>query len=255
MTARPEITATNYQNVYAYYETPRLHAGFNRAVFALSNALYSPDLLLPEDTEERIIHQLLLGKGALIAANHPSQHDPFVAAAAMRQTRIPELQQFMGLAKDSLFRGITLPLFEKTGCIPVFRSKSYPDVDRATLLHSTERMLGVAVHRLRQGDAVALMPEGTRSPQDGLREITYERVRSGIARVAQYATDTRSFILPVGIFYRTSHPRDTIVPPRHAVVAIGEPITEYGQTTHAIRHQVQTGIQAALTTAIDHTRA
>lgn len=254
MPQRPEVTATNYEQVYDYYQTPRIHSGFNRTVFKAAHMLYRPDVLLSSETRQSILTQLSMGKGALIAANHPSQHDPFVAAAAMYETEIPELQEFMGLAKDSLFRGPTRPLFEKTGCIPVFRSKNYTSVDPTTMAASTQRMLAVAAERLQQGKAVALMPEGTRSPVDGLYQLSLARIRSGIARVAEHASDDRSFIVPLGIAYRCANPRNRVIPPRHTVVAIGDPVIHYDRGINGIRQQVYESIQSTLDHAVAHTQ-
>ena len=159
MTKRPEITPNNYQEVYDYYETPRLKPLFNAAYFRLSHALYAPDVLLADETRERIEEQLTHGKGAIIASNHPSAQDPFVAAAAMQETDIPQLREFTAYAKDSLFHGITLPFFEYTGAIPVFRPTTYDHIDSRTMMQITEQLFRVTASRLRQGKTLQSCPK------------------------------------------------------------------------------------------------
>ncbi len=246
MPKRPPITPDHYREVYNYYENLPPNETANRRIFRLSRAVYRPDVVVSDETRDNIATQLALGKGALIAGNHPSQHDPLVCAASMYEADIDGLNMFTSYAKDSLFRGPTRPVFESTGCLPVFRRKSYPDVDNHTFLAATERLFDVSVNRLREGRAVAILPEGTRSDADHLREIDPYKLKSGIARVALYAGDENSFILPFGLAYRIDNPRSAKIPPRHAVFAVGDPITTYGRTNQDVRIQVAEGIQSAL---------
>ena len=251
MTKRPEITPSNYQEVYDYYETPRLKPLFNAAYFRLSHALYAPDVLLADETRERIEEQLALGKGAIIASNHPSAQDPFVAAAAMQETGIPQLREFTAYAKDSLFHGITLPFFEYTGAIPVFRPTTHDHIDSRTMMQITEQLFRVTASRLRQGKNVAIMPEGKRSSTDELRYLKFQSIRGGIARVARYATDASSFIIPLGIHYRSEDPRSLVMPARHTAVAFGNPITHYPGAVYDLRREVHATMQKALNAAAE----
>jgi 1-acyl-sn-glycerol-3-phosphate acyltransferase len=96
---------------------------------------------------------------------------------------------------------------------------------------------------------VSILPEGTRSDPNHLERLDLAAIKTGIARIAHLATDAHSFIVPVGIHYRTDTPRSLFVP-RHTAVVFGEPITDYASTTHAIRRQVFDGMQYALAEAI-----
>lgn len=58
------------------------------------------------------------------------------------------------------------------------------------------------------------------------------------------ATDEASFVLPVGIHY--TRDRRQKLPPRHPVIAFGDPITEYSQNRSTMKSQIVEGMQAAL---------
>lgn len=250
MTERPEITTSNYSEVYDYYETPRLNQRFNSTYFSLSHTIYAPDVLLPDGTRERIEEQFALGKGAIIASNHPSSQDTFVAAAAMHSTGMPQLSEFTAFAKDSLFHGVTLPFFEYTGAIPVFRPPSHDSIDVREVRQMTERMFRLAAHRLKQGHNVAIMPEGRRSPPEELEHLRLQSIRSGIAGIARYASDRSSFIIPLGMHYASGAPHSLARPVRHAAVAFGNPITYYPPAMNDLRRHVHEGMQTALTAAV-----
>ena len=250
MAERPEITPENYSAVYDYYEEPRTSHGFNTRLFALANRLYAPDVLMSEHVREIIEDNISLGKGALLAVNHPSQHDPFVTAGAFHQLSIEGFTEFTGFAKDELFHGIKRPIFEKTGCVPVFRQKNHTELSHHEHLKIAERLFELATHRLMQGQNVSIMPEGTNSAPDELESLNYKKIKSGIVKIAQYATDQHAFIVPIGIHYRTAQPRKAKLP-RHAVVAFGEPITSFGGWPMEIKHQIFDGMQQALTAATE----
>lgn len=236
MSQRPEIDLRNYEDVYDYYATSRVKPVFNRAMFAISRLVYKPNVVLSDETRQRLQKQFKLGKGAILAVNHPSQHDPFVAAAAMRETTIPQFQQLMTLAKDSLFRGATRPLFEYTGCMPVFRHKSY-DSNREAVMEASNRLFEVAVQHIQQGKTFAITPEGTPSKPDEFTQLKLESIHAGIVRIVLQAGDENSFILS----------------PRHATVAFGEIITSYGETYMDVRKQMYESMQSALQVAIENT--
>lgn len=252
MKRHPDITASNYDEVYEYYRTSRASKRFSDITFSISEKLYVPDVYHRYGTIATIRQQLELGKGAMLAINHPSQHDPFVMAGAIHEMseEIPEFTDFMGFGKDSLFRGPTRILFEKTGCVPVFRHKSYPDIEPRAFAQLTNALFDLSVNRLQSGHHVSLMPEGTRSDPDNLERLDYAAVKTGIARIAHLATDAHSFIVPVGIHYRTDTPRSFFVP-QHTNVVFGDPITEYDSSVGAIRRQVFDGMQNALDQATE----
>jgi 1-acyl-sn-glycerol-3-phosphate acyltransferase len=255
MTKHPEITASNYEEVYEYFRTSRASKRFSDVTFSLSDKIYRPDVNHQPGAIETIRQQLELGKGAMLAINHPSQHDPFVMAGAIHEMEkeLPEFTDFMGFGKDSLFRGLTRPIFEKTGCVPVFRPQSYQDIDPRTFAQLTTALLQLAADRLQNGQHVSILPEGTRSAPEHLQKLDYADIKTGIARIAMLASDSHSFIVPVGIHYRNANPRSFIVPEGTAVV-FGEPITEYAPTTSGIRRQVWGGMQYALNQATQISR-
>lgn len=252
MTERPDITPSNYKAVYDYYDTSRLNKRFNKALFRCARALYAPNVVASEETIETITTSLALGKGALLAVNHPSGHDPFVTAGAFDELAIDGFQEFTGFAKDELFRGASRPIFELTGCVPVFRQKNYEGIDLRQHAKITERLFQLASNRLRSGQNVSLMPEGTNSSPDELTVLPIGKIKSGIVKIAQYASDNHSFIVPVGVHYKSPDPKHAKLP-RHASVAFGEPITHYETNPIALKRQIHAGMQDALTAAVERT--
>lgn len=250
MTKRPDITAENYKEVYDYYKESRVKPHFSNFVYHASNMVFQPDVRIEDETRELIEAQMALGKGVLLTMNHPSKHDAFVGAASMYESGIAGLTDCMAFAKDSLFRGLTRPIFEYTGCVPVFRHKSYPDIDARTFAAATGCLLDLAAKRLQGGQTVSILPEGTISRPEAVKNLELHDIKSGIARVALKATDEHSLIVPIAIAYRNNK-RTGEMTPRHAIVTLGNPITRYEEKHLGIREQVLEAMQTQLERAND----
>lgn len=114
--------------------------------------------------------------GVIVAANHVSYLDiPIVGCALARRADF--------LAKDDLFRQpVVAWFFRRLGGVPIRRGT----VDRAALAE-VER-------RLKAGRLVVMYPEGTRSPDERLREpkpgVGMLAVRTGVPVVPAYVAGT-----------------------------------------------------------------
>lgn len=252
MTKRPELTPTNHEAVYTYYGTSRIQPWINKLWRFVGEKVYSPEVVMSDDDRREIELQLSMGKGALIASNHPSGHDVLALPGALRATGIPQIQETGALAKDSLFRGPLGVVSEATGSIPVFREKSHPDVSPRVLSQAANGALNAAANRLRNHESIVVMPEGTNSTDEALVQLTATDIKAGIARIALAATDEHSFILPVSIRYTGD--RHQALPPRHPIVAFGTPITEYEKSIGAIKGQILQGMQTTLDIANSYAR-
>lgn len=251
MTRRPKLTPENYQAVYEHYAHERPMPRTNRAIFSLGDMLYNPDVLISDRVRKEIEFQLLIGKGALLASNHPSGHDPMVLAGAVHQLDIPGLDTVRAVAKDSLFHGIMRPSTEATGCIPVFRRHKYPEIGTRKFLDASHAMIDLVAAELQRGQAIAILPEGTNSAAAEREQLDPRKIKVGIAQAAIKAGDQSSFIIPIGIHYRTDNPLRKR-PSRHPAVAIGMPITSYEHSSTAVKNQIYKGMQGALNRATNH---
>lgn len=112
------------------------------------------------------IDQLPREGGYVLAANHTSSFDPWPLGIPL----FPKRQlRFMG--KSELFNPVLAPLLRAGGAFPVRRGEH----DAAAI--------ETAVRLCREGEVVAMFPEGTRR-EKGLRKKFEHRPRTGSARIA-----------------------------------------------------------------------
>jgi 1-acyl-sn-glycerol-3-phosphate acyltransferase len=104
--------------------------------------------------------------GFVLAANHTSNFDPWPLGLPLWPKR-----QLFFMAKVELFNPVLAPLLRGGGAFPVRRGEA--DVEA----------IETAVRLCREGDIVAMFPEGTRRTK-GLRKKFEHRPRTGSARIA-----------------------------------------------------------------------
>lgn len=139
---------------------------------AVTNRWLGPPIARLLRAEVSGAHHVPRTGGVLVAANHLSFLDHFLLLAAA-----PRSLLFLG--KSELTRGISGRINLAFGMIPIERGRADLEaLDQITAL-------------LRGGAAVAIFPEGTRSPTGELF-----RFRSGLARVAATAQVP---VVPVGM--------------------------------------------------------
>ncbi|MDV8001987.1 lysophospholipid acyltransferase family protein [Rhodococcus sp. IEGM 1408] len=250
---RPEVTVSNYEAVYDYYGPGRRRDGFTHPLLRFVGALYAPDLRIAPETVAEVHRLHDAGVGLIVAANHPSAHDPLVLASAVFDGRVRFLSGGTGLAKDPLFRSRLRPLFEYTGTVPVFRAKNYVGTGAEIHEAAAARLIEVCVNRLVSGGVVLTFVEGTNSSADDLRTLRLESVKKGVGLMVAGAREAGGevAVLPVGIAY---HGREhATLPPRHAALAVAPPLVWGGNApapaVSEVQHAVRDGIDDALTAA------
>ncbi|MFL0579015.1 lysophospholipid acyltransferase family protein [Dietzia sp. 179-F 9C3 NHS] len=247
---RPEVTVENAAAVYEFYGPGRRRDAFTHPVLRLADLLYAPEVRIPPAVEAEIHRLHEAGVGIIVAANHPSIHDPLLLATAVWDRRVRFLSDGTGLTKDPLFRGPLRPLFEYTGTVPVFRAKNYLDSPPEFHDDASRRLIQLCVDRIVAGGVVLTFVEGTNSSTDDLRTLRLESVKKGVGQMVggTRAAGRPVAVVPVAIAYQgREHAR---TPPRRAVVALGAPILwdEPGPrpSIDQVRAAVRDGIDAVL---------
>ncbi|WP_314037706.1 lysophospholipid acyltransferase family protein [Dietzia sp. CH92] len=249
---RPEVTVANWEAVYDFYGPRRRRNWFTYPLLTLVDAIYRPRLRIAPETVAELHRLHDAGVGIIVAANHPSAHDPTVLAAAVFDERVRFLAEGTGLTKDPIFRGPLRPIFEYTGTVPVFRAKNYQGTASEIHEAAAARLIEVCVERLVDGGVVLTFVEGTNSSADDLRTLRLESVKKGVGMMVADARRAGAgvAVLPLGLAY---HGREHAgLPPRRAVVAAGRPLLwESGPppTVDEVRRAVRDGIDDALTAA------
>lgn len=129
-------------------------------------------------------HTRVPTEGAAVwVANHQSHLDPVIVGVMCRR-------QVCYLARDTLFQGLLGPLIRSYDAIPIDREGSGLAGLRATL------------KRLKQGDAVLVFPEGTRSADGELGPLQpgfLALVRRGKADIVPVGLDGPFLAMPRGV--------------------------------------------------------
>jgi 1-acyl-sn-glycerol-3-phosphate acyltransferase len=136
--------------------------------------------------------------GFVVAANHVSNFDPWPLGLPMWPRR-----QLRFMAKAELFNPILAPLLRAGGAFKVRRGEADWEA------------IETAVQLCREGEVVAMCPEGTRQ-RKGLRKKYEARPRTGAARISLAAGVP---LVPAGI-----HGTDRLSRLGRLAVAYGPPI-------------------------------
>ena len=248
---RPGVRVENSDAVYEFYGPGRRSERFTYALLSFVGALYAPELRIAPETVAEVHRLHDAGVGVVVAANHPSGHDPLVLASSVHDRRVRFLAAGTGLTKDPLFRGPLRPVFEYTGTVPVFRAKNHLDMPPGVHEAAAARLIGLCVDRMLEGGVILTFVEGTNSSADDLRTLRLDSVKKGVGQIVSgaRAAGGRAAVLPLGIAYHGREHRRW--PPRRAVVAAAPPLVWDGAvpSVDEVRRAVRAGIGDALTAA------
>ncbi len=172
-------------------------------VYQFSTRLFKLFLLIWNRLRIRGAENIPDSGGVLLASNHASYLDPPVAGVGYRGRPI----HFM--ARDTLWNSrFGSWWMKKVGCIPVSRGTG--DV----------KALKLTIRALKEGKAVSMFPEGTRTEDGELQEakggIGFIIEKSGCVVVPAYIDGT----------YK-AHPKGTsLIKPTKVTITYGKPITQ-----------------------------
>ncbi|EON32812.1 hypothetical protein GTC6_10646 [Gordonia terrae C-6] len=190
-------------------------------------------------SRDRLNRTVCTGVPMLIAANHVSERDPLVlAAAGFRSPLRRRIGSLRVLAKDELFEDPEQRRkIDTLGGIPVFRSK---DHGVRAAADAGRRMIGVCVERMARGDSIAVFPEGTCNEGDPTQ---VQRLGTGIGHIAHRAlrNDVEVWMVSAGIAYPSGGGRP--------VVALGDPVdlrARRDETPAAVTRWIQRDLQRAV---------
>ncbi len=190
-------------------------------------------------SRDRLSRTVRTGVPMLIAANHVSERDPLVlAAAGFRSPLRRRIGSLRVLAKDELFEDPEQRRkIDTLGGIPVFRSK---DHGVRAAADAGRRMIGVCVERMARGDSIAVFPEGTCNEGDPTQ---VQRLGTGIGHIAHRAlrNDVEVWMVSAGIAYPSGGGRP--------VVALGDPMdlrAHRDETPAAVTRWIQRDLQRAV---------
>ncbi|MEO9328957.1 lysophospholipid acyltransferase family protein [Gordonia aurantiaca] len=225
-----DVELAQSEAVYAHYRDHQQDRFRARLMYGMLAARIRPAVEFV--SRDRFARAARSGKPLLIAANHVSERDPLVlAAAGFRSPIRRRIGHMRVLAKDELFEDPEQRRkIDTLGGIPVFRPKDH-GVRAAAAAGS--QMFGVCVDRMKRGDSIAVFPEGTCNDGDVTR---LQKLGTGIGHIAHRAMRAGLDIslISAGIAYPDGD---------HA-----RPIVEFGEPVDLTRYESET--PAALTRII-----
>ncbi|MFE4498921.1 lysophospholipid acyltransferase family protein [Rhodococcus sp. NPDC056743] len=239
----PEVSLDNYEAVYEYYRVHQQNRFVAKLAYAGLALKYRPRVTYAPGAEAALKALLERGAQLVIAVNHLTESDQFTLAATAWRT---PLRRVIGrtrvLAKDELFVDpAQRKKVDMMGSIPVFRSKNH---GLRAVSDAGRVMMDVAAERLKDGDSLAIFPEGTCNTAD---PRTLQHVNSGIGHIVSRAEKLgcSPALLSVGISYGPEAGHVT-----SARVFIGTPVVDLGGKPMDIARIVQGDLQRAVDGAV-----
>ncbi|OCH82115.1 1-acyl-sn-glycerol-3-phosphate acyltransferase [Gordonia sp. UCD-TK1] len=240
-----KVELSEAQAVYEHYLTHQQDRARARMMYAVLAARIRP--VVRFRSREAIVRAVRSGAPLLIAANHVSERDPLVlAAAGFRSPLRHRIGSLRVLAKDELFQDPEQrKKIDTLGGIPVFRSK---DHGVRAAADAGRQMIAVCVERMARGDSIAVFPEGTCNEGD---PTEVQRLGTGIGHIAHRALrdGVGLWLVSAGIAYPAGGGRP--------VVALGE-LVDLGarrdDTPAAVTRWIQRDLQGAVDDACGHVR-
>ncbi|MBD0862576.1 1-acyl-sn-glycerol-3-phosphate acyltransferase [Gordonia sp. zg691] len=209
-----DVELSQADAVYAHYLTHQQNRARARMMYGLLAARIRP--MVTYRSRERLRRLVRSGAPVLIAANHVSEKDPLVlAAAGFRSPLRSRIGHLRVLAKDELFEDPEQRRkIDTLGGIPVFRTK---DHGVRAAAEAGRQMIGVCVDRMAAGDSIAVFPEGTCNEGDPTQ---LQKLGTGIGHIGNRALrrGVGVWLVSAGIAYPDAGPR------ARPVVVLGEPL-------------------------------
>lgn len=201
---RPEVTLSNYEDVYRYYAEHSVNKPVATLLHLASAALYHPRVTYADGAEEQLGEHLDVGGRVILTSNHIQMFDQLPIAALM-QTSV--LQPMVGSTvvwakRDYFTQGWLRPALDSVGGIPVWRDKDYAsDEEKQASFDVIMALLDATVQSMQDGAHLFAFPEGTRNTMD-IRQLG--KVQSGVGHVAVKAArrlDRPVALTPTALWY------------------------------------------------------
>lgn len=177
------VDVTIAQQVYEHYQRHQQSVPRALAMYGWLAMKLRPHVDYVEGARAQLSRLTRRRAPLLISANHISEDDPLVlAAAGFRSPLRPRIGHIRVLAKDELFADPEQRRkIDALGGIPVFRTTDHGM--RAALL-AGQQMIDTCVHRILRHDSIAIFPEGTCNTED---PATVQKLNSGVGHIAHRA--------------------------------------------------------------------